>query len=78
VVSLVANSFFKDVRCFEYGSFNFQDYVSGRIEHFVSIDHSSCKSLISNLGSGCIPFMDERSCEVDNSKDYNWPNDSYL
>lgn len=72
------NSFLKDVRYFEYSSFNFQDFVASQIGHFVSIDHSLCKSLISNLGLERIPFMDERSCEIDNCEDYNWSNDSYL
>jgi len=76
--SLDENSCLKYIRYFEYSSFNFQDFVSGQIENSVAIFHSSCKSLISNFGSQCIHFMDEKNCEVDNFEDYNWPNDSYM
>lgn len=68
----------KDVCYFEYSSFSFQDLFSDRTENSISIDHSSCKSLVSNLGLESVPSMDERSCEVDHSKDYLWSKDSYL
>jgi len=54
IISLDANSLLMDCGIFRHNFFVSQDWVSDQIDHYVVVNSSSCRTLVSNLGLECI------------------------
>jgi len=72
MVSLDENLFLKYVWYFRCCLLRFQDFSSDLIQESSSVDSSSCKFLVLNLGLECVSLMEPWNCEVDHSENDHW------
>ena len=70
MVSLDVNFLMKNVRYSQRYLSNFQDFTSDKIQEFVIVHSSSCKSLTSNLGWESSSLIESWNCEFDHSGEY--------